>query len=100
MARKIQVTPRELELTAKKIDTLAEDYKTQYDLLYKETSKMATAWSGKDNVAFTTQIEGFKDDFQKMHNLMKAYSQFLVKSAKLYQQTQDAIVSGAKKLKN
>ena len=100
MARTIQVTPEQLESTATKIEGLAADYKTQYDQLYSETNAMASTWSGKDNVAFVNQIDGFKDDFSKMHTLMLNYADFLRKSAKAYRETQDAIVSEARKLAN
>ncbi len=100
MARNIQVTPEQLESTATQIDSLAADYKSQYDLLYKETDAMASTWNGKDNTAFTNQIAGFKDDFEKMHTLMLNYADFLRKSAKSYRDTQDTVVSEARKLQN
>ncbi len=100
MARNIQVTPEQLESAAGRIEGLASEYKTQYDLLYNETNAMASAWSGKDNVAFIDQIAGFKDDFEKMHNLMNQYADFLRKSAKAYRETQEAVVTEARKLVN
>ena len=100
MARQIQVTPEQLETTAGKIEGLATDYKTQYDQLYSETNAMASTWNGKDNVAFVEQIAGFKDDFEKMHTLMIQYADFLRKSAKAYRETQDTVMSEAKKLVN
>lgn len=100
MARTIQVTPEQLESTAGRIESLAADYKAQYDLLYSETNAMASTWSGKDNVAFVNQIDGFKDDFEKMHTLMLNYADFLRKSAKAYRDTQDTVVSEARKLVN
>lgn len=100
MARTIQVTPEQLETTAGRIEGLAADYQTQYNNLYSETNAMATTWSGKDNVAFVDQIAGFKDDFEKMHTLMLNYADFLRKSAKAYRETQDAIVTEARKLVN
>jgi len=100
MARTIQVTPEQLESTAGRIESLAADYKTQYDQLYSETNAMASTWNGKDNVAFVSQIDGFKDDFAKMHTLMLNYADFLRKSAKAYRDTQDTVVSEARKLVN
>lgn len=100
MARTIQVTPEQLETAAGKIEGLAAEYQTQYNALYSETNAMAATWSGKDNVAFTDQIAGFKDDFEKMHTLMLNYADFLRKSAKAYRDTQDAVVTDARKLAN
>ena len=100
MARNIQVTPEQLETTAGRIESMATEYKTQYQKLYSETDAMASTWSGKDNVAFVQQIAGFKDDLEKMHTLMNQYADFLRKSAKTYRDTQDAVTSEARKLVN
>ena len=100
MAQNIEVTPELLESAAGKIEGLASDYKTQYDQLYTETNAMASTWDGKDNRAFTDQIAGFKDDFEKMHTLMNQYADFLRKSAKAYRETQDTVVTEARKLAN
>lgn len=100
MARTIQVTPEQLESTAGRIESLAADYKTQYENLYSETNAMASTWNGKDNTAFVDQIAGFKDDFQKMHALMLNYADFLRKSAKAYRETQETVVAEARKLAN
>ena len=100
MARTIQVNPEQLESAAGRIESLAADYKTQYDQLYSETNAMASTWNGKDNTAFVDQIAGFKDDFEKMHTLILNYAYFLRKSAKAYRDTQDTVVSEARKLVN
>ena len=100
MARVIEVTPEQLETTAGRIEGLAADYKTQYEKLYSETSAMASTWNGKDNQAFTNQIAGFREDFEKMFKLMNDYAAFLKKSAKAYRDTQDTVTAEAKKLVN
>lgn len=100
MAKTIQVTPEQLDTAAGKIEGLAADYKTQYDQLYSETNAMASTWSGKDNTAFTDQIAGFKNDFEAMHELMNRYAEVLRHSANAYRNTQDAVVTAARKLQN
>ncbi len=100
MAKTILVTPEQLETAAGKIESLATEYKTQYNQLYSETAAMRSTWDGKDNVAFIEQIDGFKDDLEKMYNHMNEYAAFLRKSAKAYRDTQDAVVAEARKLKN
>lgn len=100
MAKTIQVTPEQLESAAGRIESLAAEYKTQYDALYSETNAMASTWQGKDNTAFIDQIAGFKDDFEKMHTLMLNYADFLRKSAKAYRETQDTVTAEARKLVN
>lgn len=100
MARIIQVTPEQLESAAARIESLAADYKTQYDSLYSETGAMASTWQGKDNVAFIDQIAGFKGDLEKMQGLMLQYADFLRKTAKAYRDTQDTVTAEARKLVN
>lgn len=98
MARKIQVTPEQLESAATAISGLAGDYKNLYSEFYTETSAMANTWKGEDNIAFINQIGEFKDDFEKMYDLMMQYVDFLQKSAKAYRTTQENVVTEAKKL--
>lgn len=100
MARTIQVTPEQLEKTAGKIEGLAAEYKTSYDQLYSETGSMSTTWQGKDNLSFTNQIDGFREDFQKMQKSMTEYANFLRMSAKAYRETQQSIADQARKLAN
>ncbi len=100
MARTIQVTPEQLESAAGRIEGLAAEYKTQYESLYSETNAMAATWNGKDNTAFVEQIAGFKEDFEKMQTLMLNYADFLRKSAKAYRETQETVVTEARKLVN
>lgn len=100
MARTIIVDPAKLEAAASQIDNQASDYKKVYEQLFTEVGAMASAWQGVDNIAFTTQIEGFRDDFLAMHTLMTQYSEFLKNSATTYRATQNEVVSQAKKLTN
>ena len=100
MARTILVTPEQLESAASKILDLAGDYQELYNQFYSKTSSMAQSWEGKDNLAFIDQIDGFKDDFNKMYTLMNQYAEFLQKSAKAYRDTQDAVTADARKLVN
>jgi len=100
MARKIVVDPAKLTSAAQKMDGMVADYIKQYTLLFSEVEGMGAAWQGKDNVAFVTQINGFKDDFEKMKTITTEYSEFLKKSAERYNTTQTSLESSAKKLTN
>ncbi|KEQ23245.1 WXG100 family type VII secretion target [Paenibacillus tyrfis] len=100
MARKIVVDPAKLEAAAKNMDGHAAEYQRLYDQLFNEVKAMGNAWKGQDNVAYTTQIEGFRDDFENMKKLMEQYSEFLKHSAQTYRTTQTEIASSAKKLAN
>ena len=100
MSRKIIVDPAKLETAASTIDSQSSDYKQIYEQLFTEVGAMASAWQGADNVAFTQQIEGFREDMLKMYQLMVEYSEFLKTSATTYKATQNEIINQAKKLTN
>lgn len=100
MAQKILVTPEMLEQAAASIEGLANEYKGQYTELYSTTGSLAQTWSGADNVAFTNQIEGFKDDLEKMYTLMNRYAEYLRTTAKAYRETQENVIKQAKALIN
>ena len=98
MGRRIAVNPAQLNSTAAKVDSAAGEYRKLYNKLYSDVGAMRSAWQGVDNQAFTTQIDGFKQDFDQMAKLMDQYSAFLKQSAKTYQQAQDDTVSAARRL--
>lgn len=100
MGNKIVVTPAKLETAATKIEEYVADYKKNYTQIFTEVDAMAANWSGSDNVAFTTQIKGFQDDFQNMEKEMTSYATFLRESAKSYTTTQNNVETAAKKLAN
>lgn len=98
--RKIEVKPEELKAVAKKMDAQLDDYKRVYNAIFSEVEGLAKAWKGTDNLAYTNQVQGFKDDFEKMAATLSEYSDFLKRSADTYQATQDSIIAEAKKLVN
>ena len=99
MARgQIIVETSRLDNTADQVSRLADSYESEYGALYTTVRDLQNAWSGEDNVAFTNQIEGFRDDFQRMTRLMRDYSDYLRKAAAAYRETQDNVVSAAKTL--
>lgn len=100
MAQTIVVTPEVLESTAASIESLANEYKAQYTELYSTTNSLASTWSGEDNTAFVNQIDGFKDDLEKMYALMNRYAEYLRDTAKRYRETQEAITKQARTLIN
>ena len=99
MARgQIIVETSQLDAISTNVSDLADKYSAEYTTLYKLVSEMQSAWSGVDNTAYTTQIEGFKDDFQKMEALMREYASFLKDTASKYRETQASIISKAQQL--
>ena len=95
---KIIVETSRLDSTADQVDRLAEEYESEYGSLFNTVRDLQNAWSGEDNVAFTNQIEGFRDDFQRMTRLMRDYAEYLRKAAASYRETQDSVAAKAKTL--
>ena len=100
MSRRIKVDPVQLTSAAAQIESAAGEYQTLYNKLFSDVAAMRTGWQGVDNTAFTTQIEGFKPEFQMMQELMGEYANFLRQAAKAYEQTQQEIKAGASRLTN
>lgn len=99
MARgQIIVETARLDSTATQVDGLADTYNSNYTQLFNTVQELQNAWAGEDNVAFTNQIEGFRDDFQRMEKLMRDYATYLRKAATTYRDTQDNIAATAKTL--
>jgi WXG100 family type VII secretion target len=81
-----QVETTQLTAVVGKIEKNAEAYQQLYTQLYQAVDAMQGAWSGEDNVAFATQINGFQDDFERMHRLLLDFAA-LVREAKTEYQT-------------
>lgn len=64
---KIIVETAQLDAASAKVGELAGIYKGEYEKLYKLVEELQASWAGADNTAYTTQIEGFRDDFEKMY---------------------------------
>ncbi len=95
---KIVVTPQELTSTAIQIERLSGEYAQLYTALFSDVNALQTAWQGKDNQAFTRQIEGFRNDFENMKALMDEYAEFLKNAATNYTITQDNVTEAAGRL--
>lgn len=94
----IIVDTAQLETTAKNVEELANSYNSEYGILYSHVSEMQNSWSGADNQAYTNQIEGFKDDFKRMEDIMRDYVAFLRETVRQYRETQSEIKADVKKL--
>ena len=100
MSRSITVEPSRLENAANRIDQQSADYERTYKAMFSEVEAMGAARQGTDNTAYVSQIKGFQDDFVKMTNLMRQYSEFLKLSAKTYRETQNEVINQARRLSN
>ena len=99
MARgQIVVETSQLDSAAGRVEDLANTYNTTSTPLFSTVQARQSSWSGTANPAFTNQIEGFRDDFQRMEQLMRDYAAYLRKTATTYRDTQNSIAQSAKSL--
>ena len=98
--RKINVDYTLLLQYADHIDEITNEYHRLYNHLYNNVETMEVSWKGKDNMAFTSQIKSFSDNFNKMSVVLRQYSSFLKNSANSYRQTQDELVNHVNRLSN
>ena len=99
--RTIAVEPTRLEACAGQIEQLRQEVERTVARLYERVELMAAnTWIGRDNLAFTTQIQGYQDDFRRVELLMQQYSEFLKTSARSYRQMQEELAAQASRLAN
>ncbi len=96
----IKVTAGELDVAAGEIHGLSAEYRANYENLFTTIDTNLASWTSEDKTAFITQINGFKDDFERMHELMETYARFLEKSAEAYRTTQQNVINKAQSLTN
>ncbi|MBO5620873.1 MAG: WXG100 family type VII secretion target [Butyrivibrio sp.] len=97
----IKVDTQKLRDQATKVEDEANDYVTTYEELYKDVETFTTTdYVGDEGNAFREQIEGFRDDFQKMKKLMEDYAGFLRTAAQSYDDTKADSISQIKSLQN
>ena len=99
MATVIRVTPEALDSAAGNIESIADDYKTQYESFYTLIGELNHTFTGEAYDAFKLKVEEFKDDFGKMWTEMNEYSTFLRNSATAYRNTQEDAKTRAQNLK-
>lgn len=98
--RKIAVEPSRLEVCAQNVEQQRSEVQRTVLRLYEKVDEMSAAWQGKDNTAFTVQIHGYEDDFQRLMMLMQQYSEFLRSSARSYREMQNELAAQASRLAN
>ncbi len=98
MAKIIEVTPEAVEEAAKKIETLAGDYETQYNALAQKAHDLDAHWTGSDYQSFLAQIQEYQNALKHMKSLMDDFVAHCRLSAKSYRETQEDIAKKAKSL--
>ena len=95
---KLSVTYAQLEAASNKVESKANDYRAAYTRLYGRVDSLSTGMAGDDHKAFVEQINGFKDDFQRMEQLMHEYAEYLKKAAITLRETEERLAAEARNL--
>ena len=96
----IRVDTGEVRSTARQLTQLADDYDALYKEVLGKMSETSATWQGLDSEAFREQVEGFRDDFQKMKEEINDYAAFPLQSADAYERRQEETRQEAKTLTN
>lgn len=97
MAR-VMADPAKMRSYASRVGTAANDFKKNYNDMYRVIDGLKSAWTGKDNQAFANKINTYKPDFKAMYEAIESYKQFLNESAKAYETAQSEIAGAAGRL--
>lgn len=99
--KSITVTTQSLTNKAGDVDAKAAEYMSHYESLLNDVNTLTTTdWQGEDATAFRNQVEGFREDFQKMRDLMGEYASFLREAAGKYDNLQVNLINTIKGLQN
>ena len=93
--RHIKVDPRQLEVCAERMLEERSEYERCINELYSLVDAMQASWRGKDNAAFTEEIQKYEGDLRGMSVLCSQYADFLKNSANAYRSTQEEIAACA-----
>lgn len=98
---KIYVDYDNLESCITQLETLKEEYRAAYtNTLYGNVMEsVKTAYSGTDCDTFVTKVEGFRNDFARLTEIIGEYIDFLKKAKNDYMNTQENLTQLAKQLK-
>ena len=99
--KSITVTTQSLTTKAGDVDSKAAEYMSHYEALLNDVNTLTTTdWQGEDATAFRNQVEGLREDFQKMKELMGEYANFLREAAGKYDNLQVNLINTIKGLQN
>ena len=77
---RINVDMNQLIQNASFVQNQAEEYAEVYHRVYQLLQQMEGYWKGKDFLAFSTQLQSFRSDFELMKKILIEYASYLVKA--------------------
>ena len=96
---RIDVDMNQLIQNASFVQNQAEEYAEVYHRVYQLLQQMEGYWKGKDFLAFSTQLQSFRSDFELMKKILIEYASYLRESAAVYARLQDECAAMAGRLR-
>ncbi|OPY59244.1 MAG: hypothetical protein A4E55_00297 [Pelotomaculum sp. PtaU1.Bin035] len=93
-----KVEPQRLNNSAKVINDKVSEYNREVAGIYSAIDNLAVEWKGQTSDTFKQQIEGYRNDFDKIAEILTGYSNMLVKAATKYDTTDSKLAGDAKRL--
>ena len=94
----LRASYQDMEGIAGSVKNLSEQYKTCVDQVYKVVESLENDWKGTDNVTYINQVKSYQADLNALGTIIENYANFLSKTAKVIQNTQEEIANSAGKL--
>lgn len=96
MAREWSITTESVKQSAERIKDLVAQYETEYEKLYTEVENLrGSKWQGTASDAFNSKLESYKESFINLKDVMNSYYEFLIESAKHYEDVEEKIRESA-----
>lgn len=95
---KWSVETEKLTASAQIIEDKTARYNAQYQKIYSEIADLRITWQGQSSDTFNQQLEGYRNDFQELENILKKYAEFLRATAANIEKAEDSINSAASSL--
>ena len=90
------VTTERLESSAAVIEEKTARFNTEWEKLYTEVQNLRSAqWQGIASETFNSKLEGYRNDFQEMANVLISYAEFLKSAATNYRNTEESLRDAA-----
>lgn len=91
----IEVNTDTLRSCGTQIESLAQQFQTEYTAMIQAADNTRSGWTGTDNTAFLQKVDGLTDDYQRVQQVIAGIAQDLQESAQRYETTQSDVQTQA-----
>ncbi len=95
MGNVFDITPEELDSAANEIETKSLEFTREYGNIYTASSDLKSKYIGEASDAFSSRLEGYRDDFQAVEKMLSDYVQRIRKYSTDMKETERRLVEEA-----